>query len=118
VGKCSECGGQTGFMMQMCDNCIHRLTPETTRATRPNAVTAEMPNNTRAGTLVTLGMLCLAIALYFLVIDPTAPSSIDLGGLATIAGQRTVNLQKLAIGMAAAIAGSVFLTGGVVAWRD
>lgn len=81
------------------------------------------PSNARAGVLVTLGMACLAIAVYYLVINPgasTSVPSIDLGEYGRVGGQTQtiVNLQKLAIGMAAAIAGSVFLTGGVVAWRD
>ena len=83
----------------------------------------EAPSNARAGMLVTLGVLCIVIAVFALVIHPGSTvevPSLDLGGLGRVGGEtrEIVNLQKLAIGIASAIAGSVFFTGGVVAWRD
>jgi hypothetical protein len=120
MGKCARCGNATGFMMEMCDSCLSAHAAATGIApTREAPTVAAAPDNTRAGTLVTVGMLCLAFGVYFLLINPSSPS-VDFGALGA-AGELQrgfVNLQKLAIGMASAIAGAIFLTGGVLAWQD
>ena len=65
--------------------------------------------------LTFVGLCCVVIGLYFLIIDPGTPVSHEgLGVLGAAMPTQVVNLQKLAIGQALTVAGSVFLAA---AWR-